>query len=164
MNFPESPDAPMTPEQMHSALFANLVIQNSQMALLFLGKMPHPETGEIVRDLEGAQSYIDFLDMLEQKTKGNLDAREQAMLQQSLTNLRLAFVAEMKAAGLDVPEQYKPRATTALSPQSTKSISEPPANQPAAAAVQPAPAATPPASTISPNEPEESRKRFTKKY
>ena len=38
-------------EEMRSALFAQLVVQQTNMALMLLGQVPHPETGETVRDL-----------------------------------------------------------------------------------------------------------------
>jgi len=75
-----------------SALFANLVVQQTNMALMFLGQMPHPETGERIQDLEAARVFIDQLEMIEVKTKGNLDKREDQLLKQSLTTLRMAFV------------------------------------------------------------------------
>jgi hypothetical protein len=80
------------PDEMRSALFAHLVMQQSSMAMMLLGKTAHPETGKIVRDLEAAKFFIDQLEMLEFKTKGNLDQEEAALLKQSLMSLRMAFV------------------------------------------------------------------------
>ena len=77
---------------MRSALFAQMVMQQSSMAMMLLGKTAHPETGEIIRDLEAARLFIDQLEMLEYKTKGNLTQEEAALLQQSLMSLRMAFV------------------------------------------------------------------------
>ena len=96
----ETPDSPnpgelppnISREDFMSALFANMVVQQTNMALIFLGKTAHPETGERVKDLEAAQMFIEQLEMLEAKTKGNLDKREEGLLKQSLMALRLAFV------------------------------------------------------------------------
>lgn len=77
---------------MQAALFAQLVMQQANMAFMLLGKVPHPESGQTVRDLEAAQLFISQLEMLEAKTKGNLNAAETGLLQQSLMSLRLAFV------------------------------------------------------------------------
>ncbi|MCB1127316.1 MAG: DUF1844 domain-containing protein [Verrucomicrobiae bacterium] len=77
---------------MQAALFASLVLQQTNMALMFLGRLPHPESGEAVKDLEGARMFIDTLGMLEAKTKGNLSPQEAQMLQQSLMTVRMAFV------------------------------------------------------------------------
>jgi hypothetical protein len=86
-------------EELMTALFANVVVQNASMALMFLGKLPNPETGKEEKDLDAAQLFIDQLEMLEIKTKGNLNAEEQQLLQQNLTALRLEFVA----AGKETP-------------------------------------------------------------
>ena len=79
-------------EEMRSALFAQMVMQQSSMAMMMLGKAPHPESGQTVRDLEAARFFIDQLEMLEFKTKGNLTPEEANLLKQSLMSLRLAFV------------------------------------------------------------------------
>ena len=86
---------------MKSALFAQLVMQQSSMAMMLLGKTAHPQTGEIVRDLEAARLFIDQLEMLEYKTKGNLTQEETALLRQSLMSLRMAFVEAVDSS----PEQ-----------------------------------------------------------
>jgi hypothetical protein len=77
---------------MVSAMFAHLVMQHTNMAMIFLGRMPNPQTGQMTPDLEHAQYFIDQLEMLEVKTKGNLDKQEEAILKQSLTSLRLMYV------------------------------------------------------------------------
>jgi hypothetical protein len=123
-----------SPDEMRSALFAQLVMQQSSMAMMLLGKTAHPETGQVVRDLEAAKLFIDQLEMLEFKTQGNLTQEEAALLKQSLMSLRMAFV------------------------ESVDSPSPPPAAAPPAEPSTPgtAPAAAP--------ADDESRKKFTKKY
>jgi hypothetical protein len=79
-------------EDMMSALFAHMVTQQANLAMMLMGKVPHPESGKPVRDIEAAQLFIDQLEMLQAKTKGNLSKNEEALLKQSLMNLRLAFV------------------------------------------------------------------------
>ncbi len=87
-------DAPLDAqrEQMLTEVFAHMVIQNTNMALMFLGAMPHPQSGERTQDLEAAQMFIAQLEMLEVKTAGNLAPEEQQLLQQSLMHLRMTFV------------------------------------------------------------------------
>ena len=75
-----------------SSMFASLVMQNANMALIFLGQAPHPQTGKTSQDLENARYFIDQLEILEVKTKGNLSKQEASFLNQSLTSLRMAFV------------------------------------------------------------------------
>src|SRR5580658_9867347 len=93
MSIPANPtEGGVGPDKMMSALFASMVMQNTNMALIFLGQAPNPQTGQTAQDLEQASYFIDQLEMLAVKTKGNLDKQEDALLKQSLTHLRLAFV------------------------------------------------------------------------
>src|SRR5512146_1345849 len=84
-------------EQMLSALFAQLVMQQANMAMMLMGKVAHPETGQVVKDIEAARLFIDQLEMLEVKTRGNLTKEEGALLKQSLMSARLAFVEAVEA-------------------------------------------------------------------
>ncbi len=98
---------------MQSALFAQMVVQQTNLAMMLLGRVPHPETGEPARNLDAAKLFIDQLEMLEVKTRGNLNRQESALLKQSLMTLRLAFVEEVNrpetpaspapAGGADAP-------------------------------------------------------------
>ncbi len=58
-------------DELQSALFAQLVVQQSNLAMMLLGRGPQPESGQSLRDLEAARLFIDQLEMLETKTKGN---------------------------------------------------------------------------------------------
>lgn len=79
-------------EEMQSALFAQLVMQQSSMALMLLGKSPHPETGQSMYDLESARLFIEQIEMLQAKTRGNLTKSEESLLNQTLMAVRMAFV------------------------------------------------------------------------
>src|SRR5689334_15932623 len=96
-----------TAEEIMAALFANMVIQNTNMALMFLGKVPHPQTGQPIHDLESAQMFIDQLEMLSYKTRNNLSKEEEQLLKQSLMSLRMAFVEEARKAGFAPPEELQ---------------------------------------------------------
>jgi hypothetical protein len=100
-------------EEMQAALFGQLVMQQSSMAFMLLGKAPHPETGKIVRDLDTARLFIEQLEMLETKTRGNLTKQEAAVLKQTLMTLRLAFV---EAADELPPPASGPESKTAPKP------------------------------------------------
>lgn len=84
-------------EEMQSALFAQMILQMSNMAMMVLGKLPDPRSGQTLRDLEAAQLFIDQLEALEAKTKGNLTKEEAALLKQTLMALRLAFVEAVES-------------------------------------------------------------------
>ena len=131
-------------EDITSVLFAQMVMQQANMAMMLLGKVPHPESGQTIKDIEAAQLFIDQLEMLERKTKGNLTKEESALLKQSLMSLRLAFVEAVE------PSQQQAAASSTAAPPSP---------------AQPKESATPPPTPATPSEPEdEHRKKFTKKY
>ena len=63
-------------------------------AAFHLGLAPHPEKNQPCANLPMAKQTIDILSMLEEKTRGNLDADEAAMLKNILYDLRILFVKE----------------------------------------------------------------------
>ncbi len=135
MNDQEKPTDSMAEasrEEILAAQFANLVLQDVNMALLCLGKVPHPESGEHMKDLEAARHFIDQLEMLEVKTKGNLDAHEASLLKKSLTTLRMAFVeAAAEPSPQPAPKPETGPAPAAGAPQAApKAQEQPPAGQP----------------------------------
>jgi len=123
-------------DEVLSAIFVQMIMQQSQMALMLMGKVPNPETGQTVRDIEGARMFIDQLEMIEAKTKGNLDKNEERLLKQTLMSLRMTFVEAVES-----PEPEAPRADEAK-----------PESKPAAE------------STAAPVAEEDSKKKFSKKY
>ena len=163
-----------TPEQIMAAIFANMIMQISNMAAMFLGRVPHPQTGQPIKDLENAQMFIDQLEMLAYKTRGNLDDEEKQLIQQNLIALRMAFVEELRKAGIPVPDGLSESVAAAqaakkeMPPTPAPAPKSEPTPAPAPVAAASAPAATPtpapaPAAPTTPTE-EESRKRFSKKY
>jgi hypothetical protein len=64
----------------------------STEALVHLGEMADPSSGQAQRDLAMAQQLIDILGMLREKTRGNLDHDEQALLDAILFDLRMKYV------------------------------------------------------------------------
>lgn len=71
------------------------VIQVFQIeGMVALGKMLNPGTNQITKSIEHARYVIDVLDVLHQKTKGNLDPSEASFLDQTLSTLKLNFVDE----------------------------------------------------------------------
>ncbi|MBX3741037.1 MAG: DUF1844 domain-containing protein [Akkermansiaceae bacterium] len=80
-----------TPEP--DARFNEFVILQAQNAGLFLGQIPNPVSGEKEVNLRAAKSVIDSLEMLENKTQGNLTATEYQLLKMALNNLRPLYEA-----------------------------------------------------------------------
>lgn len=83
-----SGDGQMPPE----ITFPTFLISLSTQALAHLGEIPDPMVGAISVDLVGARQLIDILAMLREKTRGNLDADEIALLDHALYDLRMKFV------------------------------------------------------------------------
>ena len=79
----------------HNILFMQLIIQNQQIAMMSMGKIKNPVTDRIDRNLEHAKIYIDTLDMLLAKTKGNLSEYEEKFLIETLKDLKLNYVDEV---------------------------------------------------------------------
>jgi hypothetical protein len=128
--------------------FIEFVMMHAQNAALFLGQIPNPKTGEAEINLDLARMFIDQLEMIQEKTRGNLTNEETTVLRNAVSNLQMAFVEASGAAG---PQ----RSTQPESPQSAPSQ---PAEQPTSAV----PEQSPPIASAEP-EPE-SRKKFTKSY
>ena len=72
--------------------FATFIFSLNSSALVQLGMMEDPITGEKSENLPLAKQTIDILSMLEEKTKGNLDTDEAAMLKNILYDLRIHYV------------------------------------------------------------------------
>lgn len=74
--------------------FSTFIFSLNSSALVQLGMMEDPMTGEKAKNLPLAKQTIDLLSMLEEKTKGNLEADEAAMLKNILYDLRILYVKE----------------------------------------------------------------------
>jgi hypothetical protein len=79
-------------EPLPPADFHTLVGMLAQQAIMGLGVMADRKTGGVIVDLEGSRFSIDLLDVLQQKTKGNLSPEEDQELTQILGDLRARFV------------------------------------------------------------------------
>ena len=88
----------MAEEQLkkEDQLFIHLVNTFVQSAWISLGKVKNPVTDKLDRNLEQATYYIDLLDMLQTKMKGNLSEWEEQYIIHSLSELKLNFIDEQK--------------------------------------------------------------------
>ena len=73
--------------------FTTIVSMLATQAMLNLGTLPNPMTGKTDRNLPQAKHAIDLVEVLKEKTKGNCNPQEEAMLQNLLHELRMAYVA-----------------------------------------------------------------------
>lgn len=79
-----SKEVPMT--------FQALVFSLSTSALLQLGLAPNPASGKPEKDLPAAKQTIDILEILQEKTKGNLTPEEAHLLEDCLYDLKMSYV------------------------------------------------------------------------
>jgi hypothetical protein len=133
-------------EEELAFLFAQLVLQQSNMAMMLLGKVAHPESGKVIQDIEAARLFIDQLEMLEVKTKGNLSKEEETLLKQTLMTLRLNFVEAVEpSTSASAEKQTKEPATPAEPSKSNQTEGSQPSGDSGA-------------------QEDEHRKKFSKKY
>jgi hypothetical protein len=76
--------------------FAHFIMSLATSAYMHLGMVAPPGDEKMEKNLPLAKQSIDILGMIAEKTQGNLTAKEEALLQQLLSELRLHFVNEQK--------------------------------------------------------------------
>lgn len=72
--------------------FGGFILSLSHAAMMHLGQIPDPISGEAQANFDMARHTIDTIAMLEEKTRGNLEEEEQRLIVNALSQLRLAFV------------------------------------------------------------------------
>ena len=79
---------------MPEVTFTAFVMSLNTSALFHLGEISDPTTGEKNLDLNLVKHTIDTLQLLEEKTKGNLTDDEQDLLKNALYDLKMRYVAK----------------------------------------------------------------------
>jgi hypothetical protein len=77
---------------MPQASFELLLTMLATEALMAMGQMPHPATGQAHVHRNQAKYLIDTIEVLQEKTKGNLKPGEEQLIESILHQLRLVFV------------------------------------------------------------------------
>jgi len=101
---PSSPTEESSGQQAHGesgqlppASFSMLVTSLATQALAALGQLADPETGQpLPAQPAEAKHVIDTLGVLQDKSRGNLSPQEAALLEDSLHQLRMIYVAVSK--------------------------------------------------------------------
>ncbi len=76
---------------------ATFILSLSGSAMFHIGEIPNPETGKTEKNLPLAKQSIDIIEMLKEKTKGNLDSDEEKLLDNVLYDLRMKYVNALKS-------------------------------------------------------------------
>ncbi len=74
--------------------FSTFVLSINSSALVQLGLIEDPSTGQKTKNIPLAKQTIDILGMLEEKTSGNLTGDEENILKNILYELRMLYVKE----------------------------------------------------------------------
>lgn len=78
--------------------FLGFIQSLGQQALMQLGLVPYPDTGLVEPSLPLARQTVDILAMLQAKTRGNLNPKEERFLEALVYDLRMAYVKVTEAA------------------------------------------------------------------
>ncbi len=154
-----------------SQRFVEFILMQAENAALMLGLRPHPATGRPEKNLEMARIFIDQLEMIREKTRGNLNAEESKVLSKMLGDLQFAYVrVSGDITAYDSATMPKDENDPAETELDAPGLTNPaPAAAPAAAPSATSPSAAPPTPSAQPGAvdapPEsENKKRFTKSY
>ncbi len=72
--------------------FSTFIISLSTQALMHLGEIPDPLSGNVEMDISVGKQMIDIIGMLSEKTRGNLDQGEEKLMEDILFDLRMKYV------------------------------------------------------------------------
>ena len=72
--------------------FTSLISEFAMAASAYLGQLQASETDEVLVNLGMGRRMIDTIELLKEKTQGNLTAAESDFLEGALYNLRMAYV------------------------------------------------------------------------
>lgn len=95
-------DEPQLPEEAEGYPpldFNTFVLSLSTSALVNMGEVPDPQTGEHDKNLALARQTVDLIGLLEEKTSGNLTGEEERLISQVLYDLRMRYLAALKKSG-----------------------------------------------------------------
>ena len=75
---------------------STFVMSLSTQALMCLGEIPNPLTDQSETDLDAVREFIDIISLLQEKTRGNVDAAEARLFEKVLYDLRMRFVEKAR--------------------------------------------------------------------
>lgn len=88
----------MPTSEQQQVLFVQLISSLHGAALMHMGKIKNPATDKLERHLVQAEVTIEMLDMLKEKTKGNLTPEEEKFFSTVISELKLNYVDEKSKA------------------------------------------------------------------
>lgn len=91
------PSAPRN-QPAPSPVFKNLLAFLARNAELVMSGLPDPRTGRSVVDIESLRQLIDMLEVLREKTAGNLASEDAQLLNDVIGDLKISFLQLQQAA------------------------------------------------------------------
>jgi len=89
---PKTSQDPCGESSLPPVSFPTFLLSLHTSALIHLGVLPDPMSGEEHLNLEIARQNIDLLEILKAKTRGNLSEEEDKLLENILYELRMAYL------------------------------------------------------------------------
>ncbi|MFH2139073.1 MAG: DUF1844 domain-containing protein [Candidatus Omnitrophota bacterium] len=89
----EEPESQAPEQEMPPVSFALFISSLGMQALMSLGEIENPMTNQKEVDINQAKYLIDTMEMLAQKTTGNLSEEENKIVDQLLYELRMKFIS-----------------------------------------------------------------------
>jgi hypothetical protein len=83
-------------ELLYEFGFSTFILSLSTSALVHLGELPDPITNKKEINLQLAKQTISIIEMLKEKTKGNLTKEEGSLLDNVLYDVRLKYLNQAK--------------------------------------------------------------------
>jgi hypothetical protein len=89
---PEEKNNEEIPEMLPPLEFSSIFLPFSTQALIKLGILKDPISNKEEENLELAKRLIDLLDLLKEKTRGNLEQEEEKLLDLALHQLKAVYL------------------------------------------------------------------------
>jgi len=84
-------------EELEKATFISIIMRMATGVYISLGLVEDPTSGKKNKDLDVSKYLIDSLQVLREKTKGNLDREEKGYLNSIIQDLELKYVKEKES-------------------------------------------------------------------
>lgn len=82
--------------QQETIDFADFIMSLASQVFIAMGEQKNPESGAMETDLCLARDYIQILELLQEKTRGNLTEEERGLLDSILIDIRIKYVSRIK--------------------------------------------------------------------
>ena len=112
----ETIDQEEAQQQLPPVDFISYLTNLVETGQLYLEGIPNPETEEVVINLPIVKHIIDTIEMLEEKTKGNLTAPESNFLSNTLYELRMGYIRAVSRQEAAAAQEEAKEETTAEAP------------------------------------------------